>query len=130
MTADKPMPLTAEEEAHDRADWLVDAVAGSTQERAFLRGDPEEDKVWTESIYLNGKKAILVALQRQLSHLLAEIDRLRAEKAEAEAALWRIAPNVHTVGNNPDPFEGPGETYRDAYLRLRATAPQGGSDGR
>jgi hypothetical protein len=49
---------TIEEIVADRADWLVDAVAAATQNRAFLRGDPAEDKVATEAIYLNGKKAI------------------------------------------------------------------------
>lgn len=40
------------------ADWLVDAVAGATQDRRFLRGDEAEDKIATEAIYLNGKKAL------------------------------------------------------------------------
>ena len=46
----------------DRADWLVDAIAGATQDRRFLRGDEEEDRVATEAIYLNGAKAIRAAL--------------------------------------------------------------------
>jgi hypothetical protein len=50
--------------ATDRADWLVDAVAVSTQNRALLRGDPEEDKVLTEALYLNAIKAIEVAIER------------------------------------------------------------------
>jgi hypothetical protein len=40
------------------ADWLVDAVAAATQDRRFLRGDPEEDRVATEALYANGKKAM------------------------------------------------------------------------
>jgi hypothetical protein len=40
------------------ADWLVDAVAAATQDRRFLRGDPQEDRVATEAIYENAKKAI------------------------------------------------------------------------
>lgn len=40
------------------ADWLVDAVATATQDRRFLRGDPAEDKIATEVIYLSGKKAM------------------------------------------------------------------------
>ena len=40
------------------ADWLVDAVACATQNRMFLRGDPEEDKVATEALLLNAKKAM------------------------------------------------------------------------
>lgn len=40
------------------ADWLVDAVATATQDRRFLRGDPEEDRVATEALYANGKAAL------------------------------------------------------------------------
>ncbi len=40
------------------ADWLVDAIATSTQDRRFLRGDPDEDRVATEAIYSNAKKAM------------------------------------------------------------------------
>jgi len=50
------------------ADWLVDAVATATQDRRFLRGDPEEDRVATEALCLNGRKAIqnyLDATKRQ-----------------------------------------------------------------
>lgn len=50
--------------ATDRADWLVDAVATATQNRALLRGDPAEDKWLTEAIYLNAIKAIEVAIER------------------------------------------------------------------
>jgi hypothetical protein len=47
------------------ADWLVDAVAAATQNRALLRGDPAEDCVLTEAVYLNGLKAIQNALSAQ-----------------------------------------------------------------
>lgn len=50
--------------AKDRADWLLDAVACATQDRRFLRGDPEYDEVAGEAILLNGEKAILVALAK------------------------------------------------------------------
>lgn len=40
------------------ADWLVDAVATATQDRRFLKGDPAEDRIAIDAIYLNGKKAI------------------------------------------------------------------------
>lgn len=49
------------------ADWLVDAVAGATQNRMFLRGEPEEDKVVTDAIYLNAHKAIAMAIKELLS---------------------------------------------------------------
>src|SRR5690606_17565152 len=44
---------------------------------------------------------------------------------EAESALWRVFPNTHIIPSDhplgkktPDPFEGPGETYRAAYERM------------
>lgn len=54
-----------------------------------------------------------------LRQILARLDRAEQQAIEAEAALWRIAPNTHTIGT-PDPFEGPGETYADAYHRVAA----------
>lgn len=55
----------------------------------------------------------------RLASLSAERDRAD----QAEAALWRIMPNVYTIemegGQKPDQFEGPGETYQDAYVRER-----------
>ncbi len=48
--------------ADDRANWLVDAVATATQDRRFLRGDDGEDKVATEALYMNARRAILTAL--------------------------------------------------------------------
>ena len=46
------------------ADWLIDAVATATQNRMLLRGDPAEDKVLTEALWLNGKKAIELAFTK------------------------------------------------------------------
>ena len=46
------------------ADWLVDAVAFSIQDRRFLRGEPEEDKLATEAIMINAKKAIRNAIDK------------------------------------------------------------------
>ena len=51
-----------------------------------------------------------------------EVDQIELD--EAKAALWRIQPNTFVIPcelNNfakPDPFEGPGETYHDAYNRV------------
>lgn len=53
-----------EELIEDRADWLVDAVATSTQNRSFLRGDPEEDVVATEAIKTCGVKAMQTLVQK------------------------------------------------------------------
>lgn len=43
---------------------------------------------------------------------------------ELEAALWRIVPNTYTIevpgfSQPADPFEGKGETYQEAYERLK-----------
>jgi len=51
------------------ANWLVDAVAMSTQDRRFLRGDQEEDQVWTEAIYINAKSAMENLLKKQNDNL-------------------------------------------------------------
>ena len=48
------------------SDWLVDAVAMATQDRRYLRGEPQEDCVATEAILLNGEKAIRNALRDAL----------------------------------------------------------------
>ena len=36
--------------ANEAADWLLDAVATATQDRKFLRGEPEYDRIVGESI--------------------------------------------------------------------------------
>lgn len=70
-------------------------------------------------------EAKLAVLETKLAALSAEKD---AELAEAASALWRIPPNVHTIPceangfAEPDPFEGVGETYADAYMREKARA--------
>ncbi len=56
--------MTREQAVEYYADWLVDAVGGATQNRALLRGDPAEDKILTEALYLNGKRAIELALTK------------------------------------------------------------------
>lgn len=50
--------------AKERADWLLDAIACATQDRRFLRGDPEYDEIAGLAILMNAEKAILVALDR------------------------------------------------------------------
>jgi hypothetical protein len=56
--------MTEQEKIADYwADWLIDAVATATQNRALLRNDAAEDEVLTEAIILNGKKAILNAMK-------------------------------------------------------------------
>ena len=50
--------------AKDRADWLIDAVAAATQNRTFLRGDPEADDVVIAAIEMNARKAFSVISDR------------------------------------------------------------------
>jgi len=56
--------MTTEQAVEYYVDWLIDAVAAATQNRALLRGDPQEDKVLTEALYLNGKKAMQLAFTK------------------------------------------------------------------
>lgn len=49
------------------ADLLLDNIATATQNRAFLRGDPAEDKVLTEAVLENGKQAISRAINKALA---------------------------------------------------------------
>lgn len=62
--------------AKDRSDWLLDAIAGATQDRRFLRGDPAYDEVVGEAILLNAEKAICVALDRAAAPELLEALRV------------------------------------------------------
>lgn len=48
------------------ADWLVDAVATATQDRRFLRGDDQEDRIVTEALYANAKHAIEQAINERV----------------------------------------------------------------
>ena len=53
-----------------QSDWLLDAIATATQNRMFLRGDPQCDAVACEAIISNASKA--------MSQLLsAELERIR-----------------------------------------------------
>ena len=65
----------------DRGDWLVDAVATSTQNRQFLRGEPECDDVACEAIRMNGEKAIEVIAKP----MAARIEELEAVLREVDA---------------------------------------------
>ena len=55
--------MTEDEAVKYWSDWLVDAVATSTQNRMFLRGDPESDDIACESILMNGAHAIRQAFK-------------------------------------------------------------------
>lgn len=49
--------------AKESADWLLDAIAVATQDRKFLRGDPEYDSVLGETIIANGIVSALRAMK-------------------------------------------------------------------
>ena len=83
-----------ENAAEERADWVVDATATSTQNRAFLRGDPDEDYHATEAIYLNSRKAILIIGTRAFAAGLAKGE---ADKAALVDALEAALPAVLVV---------------------------------
>lgn len=48
--------------ADSAADWLLDALAMASQDRKYLRGDPEYNEDDGELILANGKLAALRAL--------------------------------------------------------------------
>lgn len=50
--------------ADEAADWLLDAVAGATQDRRFLRGDAEFDELISGAIMANGMIACLRAMHK------------------------------------------------------------------
>jgi len=81
--------MTEQEKIADYwADWLIDAVGGATQNRALLRGDPAEDKVLTQAIVLNGKKAILNAM-KAFAIISPEPKRDLDAERSPEALEWR-----------------------------------------
>ncbi len=62
--------MTSQEKIADYwADWLIDAVGAATQNRALLRGDLAEDDVLTQAIVLNGKRAIINAIENYLREI-------------------------------------------------------------
>jgi len=48
--------------ANEAADWLLDAIACSLQDRRFLRGEKEYDENVGEAILLNAQIACLRAM--------------------------------------------------------------------
>lgn len=52
------------EVAREAAEWLIDAVACATQNRTFLRGEPECDVIATQAIIDNGIIACLRAMHK------------------------------------------------------------------
>lgn len=74
------------------ADWLLDAVAGATQDRRFLRGDDAYDSLLGEAILLNGHKAIRNAVNKLVEAARQEgreEERARAEDLRSKALVER-----------------------------------------
>jgi hypothetical protein len=86
--------------AKDRADWLVDAVATATQNRAFLRGEAECDDVACTAIFMNGEKAILTAMAPLAAEVIALRKRVEAADAMAELIEPYVVCVVATEGGN------------------------------
>lgn len=68
------------------SDWLIDAVAGATQDRRYLRGDPAEDEVATAAIQGNGKKA----MENLLSHQPACSPEILTALTNAAATIGAV----------------------------------------
>lgn len=102
--------------AKDRADWLLDAIAGATQNRQFLRGDPAYDEVAGKAILLNGEKAINVALSKKD----AEITLLRAALADARAVGF--AAGVEAAAGEVNGWKVLGG-YGELVDKIRALTP-------
>ena len=49
------------------ADWMLDAIACGSQDRRYLRGDPEYDEEFGKFLMANGKLAALRALHGMTS---------------------------------------------------------------
>lgn len=90
--------MTPEKIEKDRADWLLDAVATSTQDRRYLRGGPEYDAIAGGSILLNGEKAIRMAT----ADLTAENARLKERVAELTQALSLCQKTLAVLTNTAD----------------------------
>ena len=92
----------------DRGDWLVDAVATSTQNRQFLRGEPECDDVACEAIRMNGEMAM-----RQIAEpLVARIEELEAKLAKAVEGFEKLA----RLGNGDRYGNSDGNVIAQRYI--------------
>ncbi len=71
---------TIEQIAEYWAEWCVDSVAGGTQDRQFLRGEPQENSVAIEAIHASAKHAILMALKKNGVHSMTEPKTVTADE--------------------------------------------------
>ena len=83
-----------EHEIQTQAEWLLDAIAAATQDRRFLRDDPQSDAVVCEAIIANARKAMGNLLNARAEAAEAEVERLRAHH---EQLLADNAANAHPI---------------------------------
>jgi hypothetical protein len=96
----QPQQIAIAEEA---ADWLVDAIACATQDRRYLRGEPECDEVAVEAIRLNGVIACLRAVHHNdLFATNAQASANEKVKALVEILEWQLKIIESNVTPNKD----------------------------
>ena len=97
-----------------------DAYIAELTERAE-KAERERDEAVADAGEARHHKAIA---EHNEKAAIEAVNAMERERIEAEAGLWRVLPNTHTLScelngfAKPDPFEGPGETYSDAYRRV------------
>lgn len=104
--------VPAGEIAKERADWLLDAVATATQDRRYLRGDPEYDEWAGEAILLNGEKAIRVAIDR--ASPTPPIEGRDADVERVEIVAKAIYDATHVGLSNCYAWDDEWEPYQEA----------------
>lgn len=55
------MPFDVQQRIAFYADKMVDDMATSTQDRAFLRGDADENRVYTDALFANALCALILS---------------------------------------------------------------------
>jgi hypothetical protein len=76
------------------ADWLLDGVACATQDRSFLRGEPEYDDVTSEAILGNGVIAALHAIHKAKALNLAKVEALLEVLSGEDDRGYRLSPEA------------------------------------
>ena len=105
------------ERIRDRADWQVDAVATATQNRQFLRGEPECDDVACSAIYMNGEKAMRHIADPLQARILADAEALKA--ADEMERLLKLYRTTTPLGHEPHMIAGEVDAAITAYLKAR-----------
>ena len=87
-----------EEIANYWADWARDAVAGATQDRSLLKGEPEYNSILAEAIELNAHKAITNALQQAAQAQQGETEPVnKVDDPVNHPSHYMTAPNMEAI---------------------------------